>query len=306
MTIRIINGEMFMKSSHPFLKKCADSICRSPLAPVFKCLYDWFTMLVFTVYQIKWFFQGYRKPTKDNAREVAENVTFIYKSFERQTMAKRLYRQIQRYYPTARVVIADDSRKPLALHGKYVTVIQLPFNQGISVGLNRCLEQVKTPFTMRIDDDMLLTPLTNIHDQLTFLNHHLTIDLVAVQACSPPILPSPQEAAKGYLKFNMKHAPKPLLIPHKTKIDDTHYVLGKTCNIFLIRTDKYRTIGYDNHIRIIDHHEFFWRAAGVLVAATDISAFVFHYHNRFDVHYSSYRSDYRHDVKYIKEKHLQL
>lgn len=42
-----------------------------------------------------------------------ENVTVIFKSFERQKMAKRLYENLQKYYPGVRVVIADDSAENL-------------------------------------------------------------------------------------------------------------------------------------------------------------------------------------------------
>lgn len=75
-----------------------------------------------------------------------ENVTVIFKSFERQKMAKRLYENLQKYYPGVRVVIADDSRKPLDLQGDSLTIIQLPFNSGLSYGLNQALERVDTPY----------------------------------------------------------------------------------------------------------------------------------------------------------------
>lgn len=61
-------------------------------------------------------------------------------------MAKRLYKSIQSYYPGARVIIADDSSKPLELIGENLEIFQLPFNSGWGVGLNRALERVKTLF----------------------------------------------------------------------------------------------------------------------------------------------------------------
>lgn len=54
-------------------------------------------------------------PDQEEVEFVRENVTVIFKSFERQKMAKRLYENLQKYYPGVRVVIADDSRKPLDL-----------------------------------------------------------------------------------------------------------------------------------------------------------------------------------------------
>ncbi len=285
------------------LKKLARRITKSPFAPLFKVLYDCFTVSLYWFWSFKWKLNGNSKPTKEQADFVAQNVTFIYKSFQRQHMAKRLYRNIQRYYPTVRVIIADDSKKPLKIKGEYVTVIQLPFNVGISKGLNAALDRVETPFTMRLDDDVLLTPFTRIHHQLEFLLKHPEIHIAAVQACNAPFSPNPRKVADAYIDFPMDDAPKKLLIPHLTQIKDTHFVLGKVSNIFLARTAEYKALGYDDNIRMIDHHEFFYRAAGVLVASTDIDAFVFHYHNPFDKKYKVYRSDYLGDKLYIKQKH---
>lgn len=49
---------------------------------------------------------------EEDIRNVEENVAFIYKSFNRQRLAKRLYRSIKRCYPLARIIIADDSSVP--------------------------------------------------------------------------------------------------------------------------------------------------------------------------------------------------
>lgn len=286
-----------------FLKRIVRWIKKSPFAPVFKVLYSWFTVSLYWFLTLKWKSQGKGKPAKDQMDFVAENVTFIYKSFQRQKMAKRLYRNIQRYYPKARVIIADDSKKPLKIKGEYATVVQLPFNVGICKGLNEALSRVETPFTMRLDDDVLLTPFTRIHHQLDFLIKHPEIHIAAVQACNAPFAPNPRRIADEYINFSMDNAPKKLLIPHLTQIEGTHFVLGKVSNIFLARTEEYKSLGYDNNIRMIDHHEFFYRAAGVLVASTDIDAFVFHYHNPFDKKYMAFRSDYLGDKAYIRKKH---
>ncbi|MBR6562795.1 MAG: glycosyltransferase [Clostridia bacterium] len=285
------------------LKRLKKLIYDSPLCPVFKVLYGGFNVCLYAFLCVKWRLQGHRLPSSDERERVGRDVTFIFKSFERQSMAKRLYRCIRRYYPDAHVVIADDSKKPLKLKGERLEVVQLEFNRGLSYGLNRALERVGTKYTMRLDDDMLLTPLTRIHEQLDFLEKRKNIDICAVQACSAPKPLPPKQAAADYLKFDMKESGRELLIPHRTQIDESHFVFGKTPNCFLIRTDKYKALGYDDNIRMIDHHEFFMRAAGVLVAVADVSSFVFHYHNRFDRKYDVYRSDFLTDRLYIQKKH---
>ena len=293
-----------MKGGFDLMKaKLKKLIFASPLWFIFKIIYDQCVLMLYGFLIVKWRLKGFKKPTKEQVDEVVKNVTFIYKSFERQNMAKRLYLNIQKYYPNAKVIIADDSKKPLKLKGENLQVIQLPFNQGLSYGLNCALKKVTTPFTMRLDEDMLLTPFSKIWEQLYFLKNHPEVDLSAIQLCSPTFNPSPENVAQKFSMFSMSYCGKPLIIPHKTKIDDTHFVFGKTSNTFLISTEKYKKLGYDDNIRMIDHHEFFMRAAGVIVSVADISAFVFHYHNKFDKNYNRYRSDYLKDKNYIKLKH---
>ena len=233
-----------------------------------------------------------------------ENVTFVFKSFERQQLAKRLYKNIQRYYPSINVIIVDDSSKPLELTGPVLRVVQLPFNSGLSKGLNKGLELVQTPFVVRMDDDELLTPHSNFHEQLEFLLANSKIDLVGILPMNLPLRNHwKKQGIDEYQKFNMANAPKPLIIPHGTVIDANHVVLGKVPNIFIARTDKHRNLGYDDNIRMIDHHEFFFRAAGNIVSVLDHSCFVAHIHSPFDHAYQVYRNDILGDKQYIALKH---
>lgn len=133
-----------------------------------------FVQIIFL--KIIWIFSENKKTDSKEVQLVHEQVTFIYKSFERQKMAKCLYRNIQSYYPGVKVIIAYE----------YVEVIQLPFNSGLSAGLNRALQHVTTPFVIRLDDD---------------------------------------------------------------------------------------------NIRMIDHNEFFYRAAGRIISCLDTECYVIHYHN---------------------------
>lgn len=254
------------------------------------------------MYRIRWILSKQRKARVEKSHFICKNVTFIFKSFERQKMAKRLYKNIQSYYPGVKVIIADDSSKPLDLQGENLEVIQLPFNSGLSYGLNRALERVQTPFVIRMDDDELLTPYTKFHEQLQFLMEHPEVDLVGVLAYNLLRRRPLTGLAETYFKQPMNNAPKKLIMPHLTKIDDRHIVVGKTPNVFIARTDKIKQIGYDDNIRMIDHNEFFYRAAGNIVSVLDTTCYVLHTHNPFDSHYQKYRSDYQGDLEYIRAK----
>lgn len=251
---------------------------------------------------VVWFFRGARMPDAEDVALVRENVTFVFKSFQRQRMAKQLYRNIQRYYPGARVVIADDSSRPLKLQGGSLEILQLPFNSGLSFGLKRALERVQTPFFVRMDDDELLTPYTRFHHQLRFLLAHPEVDIAAVSYKNLPGCSDPAEIARKHCMRAMGDAPLPLKIPHLTKLDKDHVVVYKPPNIFLARTEAFRQVGYDDQIRIIDHHELFYRAAGVLVTVLDRTAYVLHRHDPFDVAYEKIRLNVKADAAYIDQK----
>lgn len=276
---------------------------KGPLGKVFSIVFQYVVLTQYFFLNMKWRFSGMKKPEQNEVEKVCDQVTFIYKSFERQKMAKRLYKNIQSYYPGVRVIIADDSRKPLELKGENLTVIQLPFNSGLSYGLNRALELVETPFVVRMDDDQLLTPYTKFGKQLEFLEQHSEVDLAAVVQVSAPKCHSSQELVKEFYGQSMSHAVKTLKIPHMTWVDESHVVVGKAPNVFVARTEKVKEVGYDDNIRMIDHNEFFYRAAGNLVSVVDPNAFVFHYHNRFDTYYQKYRMDVLGDRVYIRNKH---
>ena len=236
--------------------------------------------------------QGKNQIRPEDIAAVEENVTFIFKSFNRQNQAKRLYYNIKEYYPNADVIIADDSESPLNLPG----VIHLPFNSGLSRGLQAALEEVRTPYVVRFDDDMLLTPKTNVHEELRYLEEHPEVDLVAVMADYK----QPKEYSLKFSQIKMK---KELIIPAGTVIDGKE-VVYKTPNCFIARTEKLKLVGYDSNIRINEHHEFFSRAAGKMVCVLDPEAYIMHCHNMFEKwDYDKYRYDVLEANQYIKCKH---
>lgn len=284
-------------------KSTMKKIAYGPLYPVFSLSWTVFASVQRLLFRAKWKLKGLPMPTDDEIKLMRENVTFIFKSFERKSSAKRLYRSIQKYYPGVKVIIADDSKKPLMLKSEHVQVVHLPFNSGLSKGLNKALALVDTPFAIRMDDDQVLTPYTTFHKHLQFLRNHSELDLISVfqYTASAPL--SWQSKIKPYFKETMDEAPKPLKIPHGTFLDKSYVVLGKVPNVFVARTGKFREVGYDDNIRMTDHLEFFFRAAGVLASALALDSFVLHYHNPFNKKYKKFRGDIAGDCTYIKNKH---
>lgn len=274
------------------------------LNPLFRLVIRILMAFEYSVLSVFWFLKGGRKPDRQSQKEMAEKVTIIFKSFERQRLARQLYKNIRSYYPDIKIIIADDSEKPLKIKGENLEVINLPFNSGLSYGIIKALEMVKTPYVIRLDDDELLTPFSNFHKHLSFLEREDRVDLVAVSFRQALRNGSLEETAESFYKQDMRNAYKPLIIPHKTKIED-YFVVGKPPNIFIARTEALRKVGYDKNIRMIDHHEFFLRASGEIVSCFEPYSFVYHRHDFSDKHYLKYRSDYQSDKEYIRAKILK-
>ena len=279
-------------------------ITTSPFGQAFKWLFDITIALEFKVLCFYWYLSGKRLPAEEERKLVRENVTFIYKSFERQYMARKLFHSIQKYYPGAKVVIADDSNIPLVIDDPYVEIIHLPFNSGLSYGISCALGRVRTSFVVRLDDDELLTPYSQFGRHLKFLLQHEEVDLASILYFRAPIWAGCKSEVKKYYRQTFGKS-RPLIIPHLTRIDNHHVVVAKPPNCFIARTSKIKEVGYDKNIRMIDHNEFFYRAAGVIVSVVDDSSFIFHYHNPFDVHYKQFRSDTKGDTIYIRKKHMK-
>lgn len=285
------------------LRHIIDCISNSLAGPYLKSMYDSAMLGEYHLLCGYLYLIGKRRPSLSEQQLMRENVTIIYKSFERQKMAKRLFRNIQKYYPGIKVIIADDSKEPLKIDDANAEVVQLPFNSGLSQGIISALERVKTPYLIRLDDDELLTPCSKFEEQLHFLMEHPEIDIAAVLCFGAPFWRGAKWESRRYYAQSMRNAPLPLKIPHMTRIDKRHVVVGKVPNIFIARTEKIREVGYDKNIRMIDHNEFFYRAAGRLVSVLDEKAYIYHYHNPFDAHYNQFRNDYLGDLKYIQIKH---
>lgn len=289
------------KEKTGFLKRLYQKSHRSVFAPVLSVLYRGVSMLEYWFLNTLWYIQGHRGPSEEDRKLVRENVTFLFKSFERQKLAAGLCRNISRMYPGVRIIVADDSREPLESDLNNVQVIHLPFNSGLSAGLKAALNEVQTPYLVRMDDDELLTIRTNLHRELRYLQEHSELDLIGFGFTTAIRCRDARRCFDDYYQKTMPTS-KETKIPHGTQLDDNHVVFEKTANIYVARTDKIRQVGFDENIKVIDHHDFFLRAQGIITSAAALDTVVFHRHNPYDRHYYRYRSDYLDDLIYLRNK----
>lgn len=99
------------------LKTIIRKLSNTPFAIILSLVSQMIIFLQVYCFKTKWLLTKKQKPNKEEIQDVCKNITFIYKSFERQKMARTLYKSIQLYYPGARLIISDDSSKLLDLQG---------------------------------------------------------------------------------------------------------------------------------------------------------------------------------------------
>lgn len=93
--------------------------------------------------------------------EVLRRVTFGITAFERPRHVERLVASIQRYYPGARITVADNGREKACLPGE-VAVVDLPFDCGLSAARDALAAQLATAYLLMLEDDFVFCDQTRI------------------------------------------------------------------------------------------------------------------------------------------------
>ena len=105
------------------------------------------------------------------------DVTFGITSFERPFLLGNLVRSIQRRYPLAKIVVADNGRQKTALPDT-VKRIDLPFDCGLSRARNALIDSLTTKYLLVLEDDFLFTDETAIEPLVEVLESDREVGVV--------------------------------------------------------------------------------------------------------------------------------
>lgn len=192
---------------------------------------------------------------------IAKQLTLCVKTFQRPACLERLLHSIRERYSDIPVIVADDGPghegSPAAASAKAV-YLPLPFDSGLSVGRNRMLDAVSTPYAAILDDDFVFVGATNMAQLIEPLVEG-QYDLMAGRLFIPG---SGHQHYEGFMSEHRgclvmaRVTSESLLIP-------AHIVL----NFFAARAESLRTVRWDEALKVYEHEDFFWRAkaAGVRV-----------------------------------------
>jgi Glycosyl transferase family 2 len=274
---------MFMVGSE-WLKRLLYSRWGVPLRPVHRALVNALLLGVGAVDGVR--FRGRPDP------RLAELATIAVKTFERPEALLRYVRTARRVFG-GRIVVADDSRRPWASKDPRVDVLAMPYNSGVSVGRNAALDAVSTPYVIVSEDDFVYTRATDWTRALEYLERNPDVDAVAgIQV----------ELPRWYTKI---FDGDPLFAGHAPALREPDEVIDglpvwlMTPQAYLARTDSVRRVRWNEDIRMVDHRDFFSRAAGVLVFVQDATIPVFHARTPWNAEYTKHRDDVSTDLAYL-------
>lgn len=211
---------------------------------------------------------------------LSKKVTAIIKTFERSHCVDRLIRSIRRYYPDLPIIVADDSKNPTVRND--VEFHALPVDSGVSAGRNFLAKQVKTPYTLVLDDDFYLIKESKIEKMLQVLESS-DIDIVGGRFLEKKGVRGSQGT------FGLKDGN--LHYQVKSRGQKSGAELYDIINIFfLAKTSTLLRYKWDERLKTGGQHlDFFWTHKGKIKVAMHPEIFVYHYHDRTSRTYNQYR-----------------
>lgn len=218
---------------------------------------------------------------KDNSD--LSNLSLLIKTFERPYAVKRLVKSIKRRYPNIKIIVVDDSRKPINIDG--VKMIHLPFDSGASLGRNKALEHIDTSYFMLLDDDFVFSRRQRLSELVEEMNRYPQIDILGGRVIDLPL----------YIIHNFQESTSCRDSLAKTPIG-THYgenkVVQKTTNFFIAKTDAIKKVKWNESLKTEEHSDFFHRAYGILTTAYRPNMLILHAKTPFDRAYLMKRYRY--------------
>ncbi|XDV46128.1 hypothetical protein PO909_014078 [Leuciscus waleckii] len=192
-------------------------------------------------------------------------VTIATKTFLRYDKLQDLINSIRQFYPTIKIVIADDTRDPKPVTGPYIEHYIMPFGKGWFAGRNLAVSQVTTKYVLWADDDFIFTSSTKLEKMVDILER-TTLDLVggAVRevtgytATYRHIISTDAGDEEGdclHIRTGFHHTIEGY---------SNCVVADAVINFFMARTEKIREVGFDPRLDRVGHLAFFIDGLGSL------------------------------------------
>ena len=191
----------------------------------------------------------------ERINEVYKDVDFCITYFMRRKGLDRLIKSIRKHYPRADITIANQSKETLD-HLRDVTILNLPFDFGVSGCRNYLVKNTTKPYLLLLEEDFIFNDRTDIKILKELLQVEKNVGVVGglVKENGQDINFEQYFTIKGrtlehihdgdfYLKYRN--------IPYKET--------GSVLNFALFKREVFRDIAWDEELKLAEHTDFYYR-----------------------------------------------
>jgi len=210
-------------------------------------------------------------------------ITFCVTMFERWEKFEILMFSIAEFYPTAKVIIADQSKifdvkrykdlyQRLFAEGlkDKPTAYNLPYDSGLSLSRNKLVALAKTKYVLILEEDFILTEQTNIKKMMDMLEANQNCSGVGGQVYENGIK---LNFSFFYKSANFGKTVKMIINEEKYNEQGYRETEG-ILNFCLLRRDIFKTVHWENEIKVSGEHTDFLlklKKEGMRIIETDQS-----------------------------------
>ena len=190
-----------------------------------------------------------------------EEITFGIKTFKRPDAVGRLIDSILKMYPTANVLVVDDSGDDINqyIKEKFPTTkwITKPLNIGLSAGRNVLVDNTETEYLFLMDDDYIFNKtidIKEIYEKLIELNLDLLAGTVSDKSGSnfrPRNYHGTFEIKDDILYVKKNHFDE--------EWDSEVMKVDFAMNLFLAKTETLRDVKWEEKLKLAEHLEWYLR-----------------------------------------------
>jgi len=172
-------------------------------------------------------------------------------------MLQECVKSIRKKYPDLKLIVADDSKKPTPIDD--IEYITLPFDSGLGAGRNALIDQVKTKYTLHLDDDWVFFQNTDIKLMLQILKKS-KLDLLSGMVINT------SNGSKNAFYGNFSEEDGRLVYARAArnkKVVDGHevFIHDFVCNFYMAKTEALKSLRWDAKFKTGGlHSDFFYRA----------------------------------------------
>jgi len=230
--------------------------------------------------------------------ELVKKVTFVIKTHDRPQSLDSLIRSIRIFYPTVRILVADDGGNQIPRDD--VEYHKLDYDIGLSASRNFLIDTVDTEYFLTLDDDFIFLNYTLVETLLEVLE----TTNVSIASGSLVLPDGTSYDYAGLIEISDKVLRLRNADYGNLKKFPNCRLVDIVANFFMAKTEAIRQIRWDSEFKLGEHQDFFIRVkeSGITVACCK-NVSVYHRQVHSDEKYKAKRQREYMYLKQMLKKH---